>query len=95
MNLPWVYMREAFRRSLYTITGFCLRHVSGKNMALKDITVLGDGGGGDRGWKWAMGKKKKLKPGDLLYDSGVDLKILSFSIAKVMDTHNILIFRSQ
>jgi len=42
------------------------------------------------------GKKKKLKPGDLLYNSGADLKILSsFSIAQVRETHNILIFRSQ
>lgn len=49
-------------------------------------------GAGDGQW----GKKKKLKPGDLLYYSGVDVQILSsFSIAKVRETHNILIFRSQ
>lgn len=43
------------------MTGFCLRHASGKNMALKDITELGNGGGGDGGWRWAMGKKKETQ----------------------------------
>ena len=43
------------------MTGFCLRHASGKNMALKDVTVLGDGGGGDGSWRWAMGEKKETQ----------------------------------